>query len=85
MGIRPEHLNDAALETNPTSNTLTAKIRVYELLGAEVYLYFDYAGSQMTARVDPKTNAKMNDTVTFTVDMDMVHFFDKDTEQTITN
>ena len=39
----------------------------------------------MTARVDPKTNAKMNDTVTFTVDMDMVHVFDKDTEQTITN
>ena len=85
MGIRPEHLNDAAIDEHPTDNKITAKIRVYELLGAEVYLYFDFGGTQMTARVDPKTTAKMGEETTFTLDMNMAHFFDKETELTITN
>ena len=85
MGIRPEHINDARLDVTENPNKITAKIRVYELLGAEVFLYFDFAGSQMTARVDPKTTAKMGDDVEFSFDMNMVHFFDKDSEETITN
>ncbi len=85
MGIRPEHLNDKALDTFGIETTIDAEVRVYELLGAEVFLYFDFAGAQMTARVDPKTQAKMGDKVTFTVDMSMAHFFDKDSEETITN
>ena len=85
MGIRPEHINDARLDVTENPNKITAKIRVYELLGAEVFLYFDFAGSQMTARVDPKTTAKMGDDVVFSIDINMVHFFDKDSEDTITN
>ena len=43
FGIRPEDIHDE--EAYPSSyseeHTLTATIRVYELLGAEVFLYFD--------------------------------------------
>ncbi|MDD6667287.1 MAG: sn-glycerol-3-phosphate ABC transporter ATP-binding protein UgpC [Lachnospiraceae bacterium] len=85
MGIRPEHLNDAAIDEHDNPNRITAKIRVYELLGAEVYLYFDFGGTQMTARVDPSTPAKMGQETTFTLDMSKTHFFDKETELTITN
>ena len=41
MGIRPEHVYDdeARIQAFPNS-TIEGKITVYELLGAEVYLYF---------------------------------------------
>ena len=38
------------------------------MLGAEVFLYFDYEGSSMTARVDPRTTARTGDTVKFALD-----------------
>ena len=86
LGIRPEDVHDEAefVQKNPNS-TISAPIRVYELLGAEVYLYFDFAGTQMTARVNPKTPARAGDTVTFALDMDKTHYFDKDTQKTITD
>ena len=40
-------------------------VKVYELLGAEVFLYFDVNGTQITARVDPGTKAKTGDPVKF--------------------
>ncbi len=86
LGIRPEDIYDSQMFIEAAKDaTFDAKIRVYELLGAEVYLYVDYAGSQITARVDPRTNAKQGDTVTFGFDMQKAHFFDKETELTITN
>jgi len=86
MGVRPEHVHDSQMfiETSPNS-VIEATIRVYELLGAEVYLYFDYAGVQMTARVDPRTTAKTGDTVKFALDMEKTHFFDKESGLTIVN
>ena len=86
LGIRPEDIHDSQMfiETSPNS-VIEAHIRVYELLGAEVFLYFDYAGSQVTARVDPRTTAKQGDHIKFALDMEHAHFFDKDTELVITN
>ena len=84
MGIRPEDIHDSQMFIDASPNTVfDAKIRVYELLGAEVFLYFDYAGAQLTARVDPRTTARTGDEVRFAFDMEKSHFFDKDTEQII--
>ena len=86
LGIRPEDIHDSQMFIETSPNTvIDAKIRVYELLGAEVYLYFDYAGAQLTARVDPRTSARTGDSVKFALDMEKAHFFDKETELTITN
>ena len=86
LGIRPEDIYDSQMFIDASPNTtLQAKIHVYELLGAEVYLYFDYNETQLTARVDPRTTAKAGDTITFALDMERAHFFDKETELTITN
>ena len=86
MGIRPENVHDSQMfiETSKDS-VVECKINVYELLGAEVYLYFDCEGLPMTARVDPRTTARSGDTVKFALDMEKVHLFDKETEITITN
>ncbi|MCR4732802.1 MAG: sn-glycerol-3-phosphate ABC transporter ATP-binding protein UgpC [Lachnospiraceae bacterium] len=87
LGIRPEDIYDPENGTADIElgNSIDATIRVYELLGAEVFLYFDYAGTQVTARVDPRTQAKTGDKMTFHLDMTKTHFFDKDTELTICN
>ena len=86
LGIRPEHIHDSQMFLETAKQcTIESKILVYELLGAEVLLYFDYAGSHMVARVDPRTTAKAGDTVKFALDMEKAHFFDKDTELTITD
>ena len=86
LGIRPEDIHDSQIFVDTAANAvIEAKISVYELLGAEVYLYFDYAGTQVTARVDPRTTARGGDTVKFALDMEKAHFFDKDTELTIAN
>ena len=86
LGIRPEDVHDAPdfIAANPNS-VIESDIKVYELLGAEVFLYFDYAGSQMTARVNPSTKTRTGDHTKFALDMDKVHLFDKETELTITN
>ena len=79
MGIRPEDVADRA------DGSMSSTVKVYELLGAEVFLYFDYEGASMTARVDPRTTARTGDTVKFALDAEKIHVFDKETEQTITN
>ena len=86
LGISPEDIHDSQIYVDTqAASVIEAKISVYELLGAEVYLYFDYAGTQVTARVDPRTTARGGDTVKFALDMEKAHFFDKDTELTIAN
>ena len=79
MGIRPEDVSDSA------NGSMSSIVKVYELLGAEVFLYFDVNGTQITARVDPRTTAKTGDPIRFDFDMDKAHFFDKESELVITN
>ena len=86
LGIRPEDMHDSQLFINSSPDSvIESDIKVYELLGAEVFLYFDVEGFQMTARVNPRTNLRTGDHAKFALDMEKVHIFDKETELTITN
>ena len=82
VGIRPENIKvvDAADE-----HVFDAVVNVYELLGAEVYLYLDVAGEAVTARVSSATSARVNDKINVAFDLEKIHVFDKETEQIITN
>ena len=86
FGIRPEDVYDSEMfiENSPNS-VFESTIKVYELLGAEVYLYFDLAEFAMTARVDSRTTARPGDVVKFALDVEKIHVFDKETQQIITN
>ena len=84
MGIRPEDLNDTEMFiANSPDSVIEAEIRVYELLGAEVYLYFDIEDKSCTARVNPRTTARPGDKIKLALDMTKLHLFDKDTELVI--
>ena len=86
LGIRPEDIHDSQMFIEASQSVpMTSTVKVYELLGAEVFLYFDVNGTQVTARVDPRTNSKTGDTIKFAFDMEKSHFFDKETELTICN
>ena len=86
LGIRPEDIHDSQMfiEASPSA-PMTSVVKVYELLGAEVFLYFDLGDFPMTARVDPRTTARPGDKVKFAIDVEKIHVFDKETEQIITN
>ena len=84
IGIRPEDLKDDEkyIAANPDA-VIEATIRVYELLGAEVFLYFDIDNVNCTTRVSPRTTARPGDTIKLAIDMEKLHVFDKDTEEII--
>ena len=86
MGIRPEDIHDeeSFIKMSPES-TFNTTIRIYELLGAEVYLYFDIEGFECTAKVNARTTVRPGDEVTMAMDLTKLHIFDKDTEKVITN
>ena len=59
LGIRPEDLHDeeSFLAMSPKS-VFDATVRVYEMLGSEVLLYFDIEDADFTAKVNPRTTAR---------------------------
>jgi multiple sugar transport system ATP-binding protein len=87
LGIRPEDIKDEESFINLSKDSsLEATVRVYELLGAEVFLYFDIDETiPVTARVNPRTTARPGDTITIAFDLTKIHIFDKETEQIISH
>ena len=86
MGVRPENVHDInELNEAHTGEEIETTVNVYELLGSEVYLYFNLEQFPLTARVSPNTPARVGDKVKFKFDMDKVHIFDSETGVTITN
>ena len=86
MGIRPEDIDDEPefMAKHPDCH-LEAQVDVSEMMGAEIYLYLEYKGNKMTARVAPTSKARNGDTVRVAFDPHKVHLFDVETEQTILN
>jgi len=87
IGIRPEDIHDEEMFiSNSPDSVIEATVKVYELLGAEVFLYFNVDDTyDITARVNPRTNARPDDTLKIAFDMSKLHVFDKETEQVVAN
>lgn len=85
IGIRPENIHDdlAFLSMNESTANFTSEVKVYEMMGAEVFLYFDVEQVEFIARVNPRTNAKVGKKMPFAIDINRIHLFDKDTELAI--
>ena len=86
LGIRPEDIKDEEMFiSNSPESTIDVTVRVYELLGAEVFLYLDVDSYEITARVNPRTTARPGDAIKVALDLSKIHIFDKETEQVITH
>ncbi len=86
MGVRPEDFHDQQIFIESSQESaIEVTIRLYEMLGAEVFLYFDIEQFSCTARVNPRTTARPGDTIKMAIDGSKLHIFDKETQQVITN
>ena len=84
FAIRSEDVYDKlfASESSP-ENTIRATCEVVEPLGSEVYLYLNSGKHNFIARVGAHDRPEVNRDMDLVIDMSKVHFFDKETEETI--
>ena len=85
LGIRPEDLDDSSSSLDSDTGLFDVTVNVYELLGAEAFLYFGLSGTPVTARVAANTTARPGSRIKIAMDANKIHVFDKETEATITN
>lgn len=84
LGIRPEHIyteDFAERMGHSKQNAITAQVQVIENLGAETLVYFRIGARMVTARVNPETDTRVGQTMTFVLDSGKLHVFDPDTEE----
>ena len=82
LGIRPEDLHDPKFIPPGVDqqSLIEAKVDVMEMMGNEVFVYLKVGDRSMIARVDPRTDYKVGDTIQISGNTDNLHLFDKDTE-----
>ena len=84
FGIRPENIHDEQVYvTTFAESTVQADVIVTEAMGAETFLYLKIDGIDFTARVNPRTKAKPGESLTVAFELEKMHLFDKETEETI--
>jgi len=84
VGIRPEDIYDDEPHLFAHADSiLETRVEVRELMGSEVYLYLDYKGEHITAKVAPATKSQTGQTSRVVVDKSKIHLFDLATEAAI--
>jgi multiple sugar transport system ATP-binding protein len=84
FGIRSEDIYDKLFVSEaPPENIVRVNCEVAEPMGSEVYLYLNTGRHTFIARVGAHDRPKVNQDMDVVFDMSKVHFFDKDTEETI--
>jgi multiple sugar transport system ATP-binding protein len=84
FGIRSEDIYDKLFVSEaPPENIVRVNCEVVEPMGSEVYLYLNTGKHTFIARVGAHDRPKVNQDMDVVFDMSKVHFFAKDTEETI--
>ncbi|MBN1316189.1 MAG: ABC transporter ATP-binding protein [Anaerolineales bacterium] len=84
FGIRPEDIHDPDYKpANIYEARVDAEVEVTELMGNEVFVYFNSGGKSYIARVDPRTKARIGTKMPVVFNMDNMHIFDRQTELAI--
>ena len=84
LGIRSEDIYDKLFVSEaPQENIVRVNCEVLEPMGSEVYLYLHTGKHTFIARVGAHDRPTVNQDMDLVFDMSKVHFFDKDTEETI--
>ena len=82
FGIRPEDLH-AEEQFFGKGNTINAYVDLDEMMGSESYLYLEYEGQKMIARVPARYAKKAEENIELAIDTEKIHLFDKETEEVI--
>lgn len=80
VGIRPEHIYDDARKTEIE---IEGNVSFLEELGSEKYIYLDFGGKELLAKINTDKPISRKSKITLYIDRDKLHFFDKDSEENI--
>jgi len=81
LGIRPEDITTKEEATTAIDgNVVKAAVKVYELLGADVNLYFDLGETSFTSKVPSTTTYRPGDEAEFVFDLAKMHIFDPESQ-----
>lgn len=84
FGIRSEDIYDKLfISEAPRENIVRVNCEVVEPMGPEVYLHLNTGRHTFIARVGAHDRPQVNQDLEVVFDMSKVHFFEKDTEETI--
>ena len=84
LGIRPEDIYETAdADRLVTSAPMRAHLDVVEPMGNEIFLYFSLGGKDLVARIDVRTPPLVNTDVDLVFDTGSLHFFDKETGESL--
>jgi len=84
FGVRPEDVHDPEYAPPGIIGApVKARVDVTELMGNEVFLYLVSGSKSFIARVDPRTSARVGQTVEVLFGMDNMQIFDRDTEMAV--
>ncbi len=85
LGIRPEHLEDEAMLPADAldSSSITANIEIVEHLGSEILVYMTGKDQQMVARLDPRSTARVGESIKLHIEAENVHLFDSETGESL--
>lgn len=78
IGIRPENIS-----LSPLSANLRGTMKVQENLGSEAYVYIDYCGILLTAKVSSPVSCASGETLSFGIDENKLHIFSAETTENI--
>ena len=80
VGIRPEDLSGPVTDGE---SIIEVKVLVTEPLGNELLVYADCGEDRVVANLDPHQRVEIDSTIKLAVDMNGLHLFDRESEQTI--
>jgi len=77
LGARPEHFRVIAKQTE-TGGAIKSVVEVLEPMGNEIIAYFNSGDSTFTVRCPANIDLEIGENVLLELDMENIHFFEKD-------
>jgi len=85
LGVRPEDIYDKVYAGNVATagRTALSTVEVVEPMGSEVLLYLNTGKNTLVARVEPQSEAKVNQEIEILFNLEKIRLFDKDSQERI--
>ncbi|MEQ8820603.1 MAG: sn-glycerol-3-phosphate ABC transporter ATP-binding protein UgpC [Sumerlaeia bacterium] len=88
MGVRPEDFHDenelTAERDREGFQEIKPRVEIIEPMGSEIYLYLTTGKNPFVARIGPHVKCEIDEVKPLLINMNKVHFFDPETEKTLT-
>ena len=86
LGIRPEDVSISKIfDEQLVKDRIEAIVDVVEMMGSDIFLYLKIGKNNLTLRINSDVSIESGEKVGVSFNIDKIHLFDKDTEESITS